>query len=403
MAFVLSLAALLAPSPPARAATLVVDGGGFGHGVGMSQYGADGMAHAGIGYAAILQHYFTATALAPAPPGAQVRVLLEGNRHALSVSGASRVGTRRLSPNLTYTLTAAGRGRVVVRGAGRRALSVAAPARLSGPGLLRVGGRADNGVSGGRYRGALVVSAALQGGLDAVNVLSTEDYVRGVISGEMPAEWPAQALQAQAVASRSYGLAAHDAPHGAPFDVYADTRSQVYRGPAAETPSTDLATAATAGQVVTYGGRPVVTYFFDTSGGYTENVEYGFPGAAAQPWLRGVPDPYDAISPLHRWTVRLDFGAAGARLGGLVRGAFRGIEVIARGASPRIRSAYVLGSAGRTRVSGLELAQRLGLRDTLAYFTVLDARGRHPEPDLSATPVLPPAPASSPTGGVAPG
>src|SRR5437899_11354679 len=124
-----------------------------------------------------------------------------------------------------------------------------------------------------------------------VRDLALETYVRGVVSAEMPASWSPAALEAQAIASRTYALTAHAG--GSRFDVYADTRSQVYRGVAARAPQTDAAVTATAGQIVTYAGRPAITYFFASSGGRTENVEAAFPGSLAEPWLRGVLDPYD--------------------------------------------------------------------------------------------------------------
>src|SRR5208283_5867139 len=80
-----------------------------------------------------------------------------------------------------------------------------------------------------------------------------ERYVRGVVSAEVPASWPLAALQAQAVASRTYALTAHAG--GSRFDVYSDTRSQVYEGVAAETAATNAAVAATAGQIVLYDGQ----------------------------------------------------------------------------------------------------------------------------------------------------
>jgi stage II sporulation protein D len=220
-----------------------------------------------------------------------------------------------------------------------------------------------------------------------VRRIGLESYVRGVLSAEVPAGWPLAALEAQAVASRTYALTAHAG--GARFDVYADTRSQVYRGTTAETPQTDAAVAATAGQVVTYEGQPAITYFFASSGGRTENVEDGFPGAQPEPWLRGTLDPYDR-GPLHSWRFAITFASAAARLHGLVRGSFRGIEVRRRGFSPRILSAYVLGSGGRTAVSGAELAARLGLYDTWAYFSVRNGQTVRPEPDRSAAAPSPP-------------
>ncbi len=109
--------------------------------------------------------------------------------------------------------------------------------------------------------------------------------MRGVVGAEMPTSWPLAALEAQAVASRTYALTDHAG--GAHFDVYADTRSQVFLGTKAQSAQTNAAVTATAGQVVTYGGRPAITYFFASSGGATEDVQNAFLGAAPEPWLRG--------------------------------------------------------------------------------------------------------------------
>jgi stage II sporulation protein D len=222
-----------------------------------------------------------------------------------------------------------------------------------------------------------------------------ERYVRGVVSAEMPANWPLPALEAQAVASRTYALTAHAG--GSRFDVYSDTRSQVYRGVAAETAQTNAAITATAGQIVTYGGKPAITYYFASSGGMTENVENVFLGSAPEPWLEGVADPYDS-GPSYDWTLTMSFAATAARLKGLVKGAFRGIEVLKRGVSPRIVAAEVLGSRGEEPVSGPELAGRLGLADSWAYFSVRNGKTVTPEPDTSSQPAAAPStPRSTPT------
>ena len=118
---------------------------------------------------------------------------------------------------------------------------------------VRLLGRADNGVRDGLYRGAIEIRTAAGSGLNAINALAMEDYLLGVVPSESPSSWPAAALQAQAVVARSYALASN--VNGKGFDQYADTRSQVYRGYLGETPSTTSAVAATAGQIVTYGGR----------------------------------------------------------------------------------------------------------------------------------------------------
>src|SRR5437763_1544137 len=135
----------------------------------------------------------------------------------------------------------------------------------------------------GTYRGLLELRPG-GSSLTVVNVVGLDAYVQGVVPGEMVASWPAEALKAQAVAARSYALAT-DAG-GAVFDQYADTRSQVYGGMNSETPASNAAVRATAGQVATYGGQVATTYFFSTSGGKTENVENVFYGATPEPYLK---------------------------------------------------------------------------------------------------------------------
>ena len=232
-----------------------------------------------------------------------------------------------------------------------------------------------------------------------------ERYVRGVIAAEMSASWPAAALEAQAVASRTYALTAHAG--GSRFDVYADTRSQVYRGAAGETPATNAAVAATAGKIVTYAGRPAITYFFASSGGMTESIQDGFPGTEASPWLVGVTDAYEGASA--RWHLEVPFTTAARELRGLYRGRFHGVEVIKRGVSPRVLKARVLGSLAADVVTGPELAARLGLDSTWEYFYVANGATLTPEPDHSGRPRLfgplgsspaPPPPPPGNTGGV---
>jgi stage II sporulation protein D len=212
----------------------------------------------------------------------------------------------------------------------------------------------------------LEIRTAAGTGLNAINALELESYVRGVVPNESPSGWPAAALQAQAVTARTYALTTDVGGRG--FNQYADTRSQMYRGYLSETPSTAAAVDSTRGEVVTYGGKVAVTYFFSTSGGQTEDIENVFAGAAPQPWLQGVDDPYDNSSPYHRWgpytySAR-DFAA---KLGGWVRGRFESLDILQRGVSPRIVRAEVSGSGGRTVVTGAQLRARLGLLDTWFY------------------------------------
>jgi stage II sporulation protein D len=357
----LALASAAVPAAALGAAGYEVSGGGFGHGVGMSQYGAHGYALAGWGHRRILSHYYRGTNLASAEDE-RVRVLLLASRAApTTFSNAVRARGERLDPERSYTATASRRSKLVVREEGGRVGRFRAPLRIKGEGdRVRLGGEAMNGVSGGLYRGRLELRPGLSGGVTAVNDVALDDYVRGVIAEEMPASWHSEALRAQAVVARSYALAT-DAG-GDIFDQYPDTRSQVYGGVAAEHDSTNRAVRQTAGRVVTHRGLVAKTFFFSTSGGHTEDVQNIF-GGEPIPYLQGVEDRHDDISPYHSWRYTLARGAIEERLGELVRGRFRGVKVLARGASPRIMKARVRGSDGSTRVSGATLQSRLGTYD----------------------------------------
>jgi stage II sporulation protein D len=368
---VAATAALAAFSAAARAAsTFYIRGGGDGHGIGMSQYGAYGYALHGAGYQAILAHYYQGTALATTNPRQTVRVLLATGR--ASFSGAARVSgsATRLTPGATYIVTAAGAKLAITSAAGTRVGTFTAPLTVSGPAPLTVPGL-------GSYHGALQFSPA-GGGVQTVDAVGLDDYVRGVVSAEMPSSWATAALEAQAIAARTYAITTTVGGNG--YDLYSDTRSQMYRGVTAETPSTNAAVAATSGQIVTYGGKPAVTYFFASSGGWTESIQNVWAGATPEPWLRGVSDPYDDVAgnPYHSWGAQMSLAAAARRLGRLVKGSLVGIAVTRHGVSPRIVSAQVAGTRGTTTVTGAQLQDIFGLDDTWATFTsitTVDSQG----------------------------
>jgi stage II sporulation protein D len=381
-----SLAVAAGMAAPAEAAKrFTIRGAGFGHGVGMSQYGAMGYASHGWNYRRILGHYYTDTSIAALKEPRTVRVLLQSVSGSASFSGASRAAGRKVSPGSTYLVRARAGGLVqLLTRRGRALATVPAPLRATGPAPLTVRGPSGYGRRDGTYRGALEFRPGTFGGVNVINAVDVDDYVQGVVPLEVPASWPAEALKAQAVAARTYALTTSKA--GAGFEHYPDTRSQVYGGASAEQPATNAAAQATDGQLVTYDGAPVATYFFSTSGGRTEDVEKSGLGTAPLPWLRSVEDEYDDVSPRHRWgPVKLTMRSAAAKLRGLVPGRFKGIEVTERGRSPRIVAADVVGSRGRVRVSGPALRARLGLYDTWAFFTSIKT-GRAPAPLPDDTP-----------------
>jgi stage II sporulation protein D len=392
-------ATFLAVVPAAHAATkLTITGAGFGHGIGMSQYGAYGYSLHLKDYGFILGHYYTGTTLGKLDSNPEVKVLLQGTKKAVSFTGAVAAGDLKLDVAKTYTVRR-GDTRLVLRDATGAAVGTTpGPLRIDAAvgEPLRLSGTSVPGVRDGLYRGALVVSAS-GSGLIAVNALDLEDYLRGVVSAESPSAWPVEALKAQAVAARTYALTTHAG--GGAFDQYADTRSQVYRGVAAETPSTDAAVSATAGQVVTFGGQPVTTYFFSTSGGETEDVQNVFVDSDPKPWLKAVEDPFDGVSPKHRWgPFRYTASQVQRKLRRYVRGRFQRIKVVQRGVSPRVVRAQVVGTGGTTTVTGPQLRSAFGLYDTWAYFTSVTSKA-----SKTKTAKKKAAPAGDPSGGVSPG
>jgi SpoIID/LytB domain protein len=357
---------LLLLAPAAGAATrYVVRGGGYGHGIGMSQYGAYGYAKHGRNYREILGHYYTGTSISTASTR-KVRVLLQSGDPYVRFRGATRLaGVRNLDRRVTYRVEPTG-GRLALFGKHRligryRMLRV-----YRKGGVLRLLGDTLNGVRSGLFHGALDIRPG-SGGVTAINRIDLDQYVLGVVAGEMPSSWDLEALKVQAVAARTYALATRQT--SGYYDLYPDTRSQVYQGVAGETPSTNRAVRATARQVVTYRGEPVVTYYFSTSGGRTENIENSFLGSEPKPWLKSVGDPYDELSPRHRWRFRFTTSQMDSKLGGYSPGTFEKIRVLRRGESPRIIRARVYGSGGTRVISGPTLRSRLGLYDTWAYFT----------------------------------
>ena len=353
---VAACAAIGAASIPASAsaARWVVRGHGFGHGVGMSQYGAYGYAKHGRDYRSILGHYYRHTRIGKDKDS--IKVLLASGRGSIGFSNARRACGKRLRKGRDYQFIDSGSGVTLRSAQGRRLASCGRKGTAKGGRGIRVDGK-------GTYRGKLTAKAS--GGLLVVNVVNLDDYAQGVIANEMPSSWPQDALRAQAVATRSYGIAAGG---GRGFDVYDDTRSQVYGGKGSETSATNRAVHATSNEVLRHHKEVITAFFFSTSGGRTESIQYAFPGSRPVAYLKAVKDPYDDASPYHSWKKRFSQGEIESQLSGLFRGRLKKVKVTKTGDSPRIVAAKVVGSRGSSRVSGATLQGRLGLMSTWARF-----------------------------------
>jgi stage II sporulation protein D len=342
----------------AGAVTWTAKGHGFGHGGGMSQYGAYGYAKHGTGFRSIVKHYYRNTVIGKAASRA-IRVLLIAGTSKVTFTGATSACGHNLKPENTFMAVRSGSSVILERRSGSRVANCGAKMRASGNGHLKVFGKAT-------YRGALEARLASGSGLNAINVVKLDSYVKGVVPNEMPASWPSAALRAQAVAARSYVLATRS---GGVTDVYDDTRDQVYGGRSSETSKTNKAVTDTGLLVVRHNGNVATTFFFSSSGGRTENIEYAMPGATPKPYLVSVRDPYDGAAPLHSWTRTFSDARMQSALGDLVPGRLQAIEVTKTGVSPRIVRARLVGSSGNNTVSGPTIRSRLGLPSTWVRFS----------------------------------
>ncbi len=216
-----------------------------------------------------------------------------------------------------------------------------------------------------RYRGRLKFLMR-NGQVQVVNHLGIETYLASVVGSEMPHQWPLPALQAQAVAARTYAL--RQRGKAGDFDVKATVASQVYRGVESETPSTIKAVQSTRSLVLVHAGRLINAVFHSSSGGKTEPS--GEVWRHQLPYLVSVAD-HDQHSPVHRWNQRFDDD----ELRDLFRetGGVKRLQVLKTSSTGRVRSARVQGPRGSLLLTGRELRQRLGLKSTMVQFKLINS------------------------------
>ena len=363
--FALTLAAFAAlslGSSASAAPVFVIKGFGWGHGIGLSQYGASGLAAQGSTHEEILAHYYRNTSLSSVE-GSRIRVLVHVPDAGFRVSSAAPF-TVRGSDGVELSL-AAGATRV------NRQLAVMVndeQHRLALPLTFAPDG-SPLAVAGRPYRGRLVVHDTADGVL-VVNGVALEKYLYGVVPDEMPPLWDLEALKAQAVAARSYALATRRT--SGVFDAYDDTRSQVYGGLESEHSRSTQAVNETRGQVVSYQGLIATTFFFSTSGGRTASIEDVWPSVGPVPYLRTVADPTDAASPFHRWGP-IVYTRRGLQRA-LAEDAPRGLRDVTTTSnkSRRVDRVVLTGGAGEQVLDGAAVRTRLGLRSTGFRVGVLD-------------------------------
>jgi stage II sporulation protein D len=378
------------PGPIVLGPTVTFFGRGYGHGVGMSQYGARGRALAGQTSTAILAHYYRGATLGSVSPTARVRVrilldwkaspavplIVFGRRTTWTIDGIAKVfpidAALRLIPTTTTSSTGprtTWRLRVVAA-TGTVLHDAAKPASVvirgtAGSGRLQLWSKPT---LFDQYRGILQIhTSSTNPSVTVVNDLPLETYLRGVVPVEMPSTWPTAALQAQSIASRSYA-ARRLRPGVSYYDVPDTASSQVYLGVLGERAATNTVIASTAGRVLRSGTSIANTLFHSTGGGATENNENvytsstGAKVAGAIGYLRGSSDrstggtSYDKAAPYATWAT---LTYATAQLSGWFAadprtnvGELTAIDLRDRGVSGRLISVTLIGSGGTRKVSG---------------------------------------------------
>lgn len=285
-----------------------VTGKGYGHGHGMSQYGARGAARQGLSHQRILAFYYPGTTLGKAGGFVRVRITADADGDTrVPVQTGLRV--REVDSGRTRALGATVDDQRVTSWRLRTSGSTSLLEALAGDRWRSAGSFAGTGAfyrtdaepvtltlpSGSRtYRGTL-----RQVGGSTINVVGLDNLVRGVVAAEMPASWEKAAVRSQAVAARTYALFEREANASRSYDTCDTTSCQVYGGVGAENPLGNQAVTDTARQVLRYDGKAAFTQFSSSSGGWTSK--------GSRPYLVDKEDPYDAVSgnPNHQWTTGL--------------------------------------------------------------------------------------------------
>jgi stage II sporulation protein D len=432
-------AAVLTPAAPARATVpvVIIDGRGWGHGVGMAQDGAFWMAKAGAGTPQILGQFYPGTSLGKVTasavrvkvfsaiavtvafpsggridergdesvgfpvrvdPGGQVRLQFTDGRITVdpvvaarptpaptTTTAAPTTSTIGVQPRSTSLLPAP--TTTSTSAPGHSAPAPASSAQLSGaPSTTRP--LALTAADGGTvtvvdrqrtYRG-FIDALPTDAGLRLVNQVDVEQYLRGMGEVRDPT-WPAAALRTQAVAARTYALRAM----AAAGELCDSTRCQVYLGQQAEYTAMDKAVAATAGQVLVFNHGLASAVYSANGGGHSASREEGFGTTGGNyPYLR--PAPYETKNPMP-WTLTVGLDDIAARLG---QGPITNVEVAESGPSGRALTVALDGPDGRRSVSGLAFAAALGLRSTRFITRMGVADSAPPPPSGSSALQAPP-------------
>jgi stage II sporulation protein D len=393
LALTLCAGLVLLPGTANAGTTFTFHGSGWGHGIGLSQWGTQGLATKGWGASRIVRHYYRGTSVAQrTPPAQRFRIgllhyegttvlraedgsfrleLSSGRVLSRAAEGATRrILIRRNADGRNVYKIKDGAGNLVGQGGGPSNHLLAV--RSSGAVIRVVDGGWPHKVGRGWLQFNIVGNRAAH----LIAIVGPEQYLFGL--AEVPSSWDMDALEAQAIAARSYAwekiARLGQKRSGCNCGLFATVVDQVFVGWDKEVDAMGdrwvAAVRGSARQVAQYGGSTIQAYYSSASGGHTENNDVVW-GGSPQPYLRGVCDPaeYDVTWPndslrvLERWSAGFGDSSLTSRLG-LGIGTVRDFRNFVRGVSGRVKAVTVVGSNGSAVVSGWTIRSRLGLRDT---------------------------------------
>lgn len=369
------------PAVSAQSGRFTIRGAGWGHGWGMSQYGAYGAARKGLSWKQILAFYYRGTQLSGMPAGTKIKVWITAdNDNSLRVlpasgltvrDGAGHRYTLPVGPNYTswrisrsgtgYRLSYRTRsGSYLTKSTGLTTGTWSFSTRSKIVKVVLPQGFVRS------YRGTVALIKRGSGGR-TINGVLLEDYVKGVVPAEMPTSWATDAIRAQAVAARSYAVRLRDFGGYSGFDICDTTACQVYGGVGRETSNGNAAVRATAGRIVTYRGKVALTQFAPSNGGYSAQGDY--------PYLAAHRDPYDGVIKSQAWTRVISPSSIGRAWPSV--GTVRRLQISSRdGAGAwggRVKTIKIIGSSRTATVSGTTFQHMFGMRSSLFTITDLSA------------------------------
>jgi SpoIID/LytB domain protein len=365
---------------PTAAADTTISGRGFGHGRGMSQYGAQGAAIAGKSVKQILDFYYPGTTTGKAIGSIRVRVTAD-TTDGIRVGVVNHLKVRDLVTRAVYELPRAStRNQWSIDPYGDHGTKVSSfntktrkwTLWKTFKGISQFEGAPVIGLilpSGAvrRYRGALRAVDVSGVHLDTVNVVSLEYYLRGVVPREAVSSWKPAALQAQAVAARTYSVFHRSRATRKAYDLCDTTACQVYGGYDSEKSSTNTAVAATVGQVRLYKGKPIIAEFSSSNGGATAAGPIPYQVMKADGW-----DAYPGNgNPNVTWTVTRTAAEIEAAF---AVGTIQSLRVVKRtGVGPsggRAITVEAVGAKGKRALTADQFRIRLHLRSGWIAFPV---------------------------------